>query len=773
MKLLRTIALLLSSAAILFAQTSEPIVNIRTNDLTGMPTRLGEVVTISGIVTASNQFGNSGPANIQDITAGISIYGSSFANAVSIGDSVTVTATVDQFNGLTQLNMTMGSPSFTNHGAAVEEVDPTIVTLSDILNQDWNGTELIEGLLVRVNNVSINGSGTFSGSANYTITDPTGSLDMRIDNDVASIIGTAIPSGTVDLIGVVGQYDFGVLNSGYQILPRFIEDIVTENTPLILTPVVASNVTPNSFTVYYNTLRNGDSEVRYGVTAALELDTIKIAEDTTVHVIPISGLEELTKYYYKVYSTNEVGTSESDIFSVTTASSNPSIGGINVYFNYSVDNSVAIPGNEAQGNIDFRDKLIERINAATYSIDMAVYSFFGLNDVANTIVAAKNRGVKVRVVYDARNVQSSMQILLDNGIQMSQRPSWLNGIMHNKFAIFDARDSVATNDWVWTGSWNWTSLELNWRNNIVEINDPSLAQTYQEEFEEMWGSDTDTPNSSNAKFGFEKTDNTSHSFSIGGRDVGLYFSPSDQTESKIINAIASADSSIYFALLAFTSDGIFNSIEQRHSLGVTDIRGIITDANIQGSEFANLQNLSGSEVFDFNFSDKLHHKYGMVDAPYASTDPTVITGSHNWSRAANESNDENTLIIHDVYIANQYMQEFKKRYNELGGTTVFNIPVLTSVDDDAIIPSKLVLEQNYPNPFNPVTTISFTLPASEYVDLSVYNLLGQKVAVVYSGVANSGKTVVDFNASALSSGIYFYKLNAGSFSQTKKMMLLK
>ncbi|MBL1211981.1 MAG: T9SS type A sorting domain-containing protein [Ignavibacteriae bacterium] len=773
MKLLRTIALLLSSAAILFAQTSEPIVNIRTNDLTGMPTRLGEVVTISGIVTASNQFGNSGPANIQDITAGISIYGSSFANAVSIGDSVTVTATVDQFNGLTQLNMTMGSPSFTNHGAAVEEVDPTIVTLSDILNQDWNGTELIEGLLVRVNNVSINGSGTFSGSANYTITDPTGSLDMRIDNDVASIIGTAIPSGTVDLIGVVGQYDFGVLNSGYQILPRFIEDIVTENTPLILTPVVASNVTPNSFTVYYNTLRNGDSEVRYGVTAALELDTIKIAEDTTVHVIPISGLEELTKYYYKVYSTNEVGTSESDIFSVTTASSNPSIGGINVYFNYSVDNSVAIPGNEAQGNIDFRDKLIERINAATYSIDMAVYSFFGLNDVANTIVAAKNRGVKVRVVYDARNVQSSMQILLDNGIQMSQRPSWLNGIMHNKFAIFDARDSVATNDWVWTGSWNWTSLELNWRNNIVEINDPSLAQTYQEEFEEMWGSDTDTPNSSNAKFGFEKTDNTSHSFSIGGRDVGLYFSPSDQTESKIINAIASADSSIYFALLAFTSDGIFNSIEQRHSLGVTDIRGIITDANIQGSEFANLQNLSGSEVFDFNFSDKLHHKYGMVDAPYASTDPTVITGSHNWSRAANESNDENTLIIHDVYIANQYMQEFKKRYNELGGTTVFNIPVLTSVDDDAIIPSKLVLEQNYPNPFNPVTTISFTLPASEYVDLSVYNLLGQKVAVVYSGVANSGKTVVDFNASALSSGIYFYTLSTQSDSFTKKLMLLK
>jgi hypothetical protein len=327
MKIFKLIALLLSIATISYAQTLEPIINIRTNDLTGMPTRLGEVVTISGIVTASNQFGNSGPANIQDNTAGISIYGSSFANSVSIGDSVTVTATVDQFNGLTQLNMTLGSPSFTNHGVAIEQVDPTIVTLSDILNQDWNGTELIEGLLVRVNNVSINGSGTFSGSSNYTITDPTGSLDMRIDNDVASIIGTAIPSGTVDLIGVVGQYDFGVLNSGYQILPRFIEDIVTENTPLILTPIVASNVTPNSFTVYYNTLRNGDSEVRYGTTPTLEIDTIKIEEDTTVHVIPITGLEELTKYYYKVYSTNDIGTSESDIYYYHYGiSSNPTIG---------------------------------------------------------------------------------------------------------------------------------------------------------------------------------------------------------------------------------------------------------------------------------------------------------------------------------------------------------------------------------------------------------------------------------------------------------------
>jgi hypothetical protein len=270
-----------------------------------------------------------------------------------------------------------------------------------------------------------------------------------------------------------------------------------------------------------------------------------------------------------------------------------------------------------------------------------------------------------------------------------------------------------------------------------------------------------------------KSDNTSHSFSIGNKPVELYFSPSDQTESQIINAVSTADSSIYFSLLVFTSDGIFNSIQQRHNSGMNDLRGIINDANTQGSEFSNLQNLSGSEIFEFNIGGTLHHKYGLIDAAYTSSDPIVITGSHNWSRSANEDNDENTLLIHDIYIANQYMQEFKKRYNELGGTTTFHIPIVTSVDDEEILPGSIVLEQNYPNPFNPVTTISFSLLKTEFVNLSVYNLLGQKVETLYNGVAKSGKTVVDFNASELSSGIYFYTLATQSESFTKKLMLLK
>jgi hypothetical protein len=83
------------------------------------------------------------------------------------------------------------------------------------------------------------------------------------------------------------------------------------------------------------------------------------------------------------------------------------------------------------------------------------------------------------------------------------------------------------------------------------------------------------------------------------------------------------------------------------------------------------------------------------------------------------------------------------------------------------------LNQNYPNPFNPSTEISFTLAKSEKVKLAVYNLLGEQVAVLVNGMKNAGPQTVTFNAKNFSSGVYFYKLEAGSTVLAKKMMLLK
>jgi len=83
------------------------------------------------------------------------------------------------------------------------------------------------------------------------------------------------------------------------------------------------------------------------------------------------------------------------------------------------------------------------------------------------------------------------------------------------------------------------------------------------------------------------------------------------------------------------------------------------------------------------------------------------------------------------------------------------------------------LKQNFPNPFNPTTIIKFAIPTSGLVTLKVYNVLGKEVATLVNEVKVAGEYSADFNASNLTTGVYFYKLTSGNFSEVKKMMLVK
>ncbi|MBL8008540.1 MAG: T9SS type A sorting domain-containing protein [Ignavibacteria bacterium] len=89
------------------------------------------------------------------------------------------------------------------------------------------------------------------------------------------------------------------------------------------------------------------------------------------------------------------------------------------------------------------------------------------------------------------------------------------------------------------------------------------------------------------------------------------------------------------------------------------------------------------------------------------------------------------------------------------------------------IPLVYSLSQNYPNPFNPSTKISFSLPVSGLVTLKIYDMLGQEVMNAVNEVKEAGKYEVEINAGYLASGMYFYKLNSGEFTETRKMLLLK
>jgi hypothetical protein len=99
---------------------------------------------------------------------------------------------------------------------------------------------------------------------------------------------------------------------------------------------------------------------------------------------------------------------------------------------------------------------------------------------------------------------------------------------------------------------------------------------------------------------------------------------------------------------------------------------------------------------------------------------------------------------------------------------------ITGVRDDHVhIPSQFELYQNYPNPFNPTTNIEYHISHFGFVSLTVYDVLGRRIATLVNEFQKPGDYKVQFNKTSLPSGVYFYRLESGSFSETKKMFLFE
>ena len=141
------------------------------------------------------------------------------------------------------------------------------------------------------------------------------------------------------------------------------------------------------------------------------------------------------------------------------------------------------------------------------------------------------------------------------------------------------------------------------------------------------------------------------------------------------------------------------------------------------------------------------------------------SGSFVWHVRATDGSD--TLGVRGSY--GNFGDDWEPIYRHI----TIERAVITSNDFEAGTPDKFALEQNYPNPFNPTTNIKFALPKTADVTLTIYNMLGQKVSTLINEKMNSGFHIVPFDASNLSSGMYIYRIQAGSFTSTKKMLLIK
>ncbi|MEN9700322.1 MAG: hypothetical protein RLZZ301_1520 [Bacteroidota bacterium] len=168
---------------------------------------IGQTVTVSGVVTNGSELGSI--RYIQDGTAGIACYGTSLSS-VQKGDSITATGVLYEFSGLLELSPTN---SFVNHGAAVNPPSALMIPIP-------SAGEALEGQLVRLDNVTFVQTGAFAtGNSTVQVSDGTNTLDIRI-NGTTNLDGTAIPTGPVTVIGLMGQF-----NTNYQLIPRSTLDI--------------------------------------------------------------------------------------------------------------------------------------------------------------------------------------------------------------------------------------------------------------------------------------------------------------------------------------------------------------------------------------------------------------------------------------------------------------------------------------------------------------------------------------------------------------------
>lgn len=489
----------------------------------------------------------------------------------------------------------------------------------------------------------------------------------------ATWITTITVSSPASLIFRVYGFNAGGTTGTLQILNLIINGTVGTTTGCG-TPVAlsASSITTTSATLSWGAVSGATSyNIRYRPSGTTTWSTTTSATTS----VSVSGLASGTIYEYQVQAvcgspTGSFGASS--YFTTLTTSTSASSGKMAIYFNTPVDNTVSTGVNAIYLNRCMADTLVAYINRAHYSIDIAQYDYnqsSSFANIATAVNAAYAAGKKVRWIYDGSQPNTGLS-LLNPGIHTLASPTTsAYGIMHNKFVIIDANSSNPNDAILSSGSEDWGVTQFNYDpNNILFIQDSALAHAYRNEFNMMWGDTGVVPNTTLSKFGPYKTDLGAHIFHIGGKTVELYFSPSDHTNTHILSSINSANTDLYFGVYDFTETPNANAIVTQNTAGVYT-PGIVDQYSMSGGAYPILTSGIGSFLKTYSGASYIYHnKMLIVDPSNTCSDPQVLTGSHNWTSAADTKNDENMLIIHSDTVSNIYYQSFTANYTALGGT---------------------------------------------------------------------------------------------------------
>ncbi len=296
---------------------------------------------------------------------------------------------------------------------------------------------------------------------------------------------------------------------------------------------------------------------------------------------------------------------------------------------------------QGTGGVD--GPLVEAIDAARLSIDVAAYSLT-LNSVRNALTRAHDRGVTVRVVMESTNMdRSDPQRLIEAGIPIVGDNQ--EGLMHDKFMVIDRSE-------VWMGSMNFTDAgTYDDNNNFFRIRSTKMAENYTKEFEEMFLEN---------KFGPNVVAQTPHpTLTIDDTRVDTYFSPDDGVQAALVPLLSNAQESIYFLAYSFTSNQFGDIVRAKAEQGLT-IKGVMDAEQVrsnQGTEYDPFQQ-AHLQVREDGNEGLMHHKVFIIDGKI------VVFGSYNFSQSAETNNDENLIIVYSEPIAQQFLQEFMRVWNQ-------------------------------------------------------------------------------------------------------------
>lgn len=268
-------------------------------------------------------------------------------------------------------------------------------------------------------------------------------------------------------------------------------------------------------------------------------------------------------------------------------------------------------------------------------VELAAFEI-NLPCVKETLLHLHQDHKTVRIVTDSDHV-AEIKELKQAGIPVVE--DHRRAFMHNKFLIRDGQE-------VWTGSLNLTEngVQRN-NNNVIRLRDTGVAKLYRAEFDELFGG-AFGPSSPRQKL--------PALFSFPDLQVEVLFSPEDPVRERILDLLHQARQSIYFMAFSFTDDKMGKALAQQAQAGV-EIHGVFEKrgSTSKYSEYGRLKKLKLDVHQDGN-PGILHHKVFILDRKI------VITGSYNFSKNADRSNDENLMVLHNPEIAQRYLEEYQR-----------------------------------------------------------------------------------------------------------------